>query len=124
MTNTRTRAWAPGDHLAHRFNPELGVGRVTAIDGRTLVVEFPRTGTTLRLAANADTLVPVDAGGAPARERSLLDRLAAGDLDDARDFLTHLDILHLRGEDNITVRWVVHPPVEGSLGIATAINDL
>ena len=60
MTNTRTSAWAPGDHLTHRFNPELGIGRVSAIEGRTLVVEFPRTGTTLRLAAATDALVRVD----------------------------------------------------------------
>ena len=97
MTNTRTRPWAPGDHLTHRFNPELGIGRVTAVDGRTLVVEFPRAKTTLRLAAGADTLVPVDAvTGAAVPERPLLDRLVAADLDDARDFLTQLDILHLR----------------------------
>ena len=97
MTDTRIKAWAPGDHLTHRFNPELGIGRVTAIDGRTLVVEFPNTGSTLRLAAGSDALVPVDAAtGLPAAERSLLDRLALGELDDAGDFLTRLDILHLR----------------------------
>src|SRR5688572_7157594 len=97
MTDTRIKAWAPGDHLTHRFNPELGIGRVTAIDGRTLVVEFPNTGSTLRLAAGSDALVPVDAAtGLPAPERSLLDRLALGELDDAGDFLTRLDILHLR----------------------------
>ena len=97
MTDTRIKAWAPGDHLTHRFNPELGIGRVTAIDGRTLVVEFPNTGSTLRLAAGSDALVPVDAAtGLPAPERPLLDRLALGELDDAGDFLTRLDILHLR----------------------------
>jgi ATP-dependent helicase HepA len=97
MTNTPRRPWAPGDHLTHRFNPELGVGRVTAVDGRSLVVEFPRAKTTLRLAAAADTLVPVDAvTGSAVPERPLLDRLATADLDDARDFLTQLDILHLR----------------------------
>ena len=46
-----SRSWATGDYLTHRFNPELGIGRVTALDGRALVVEFPRSGTTLRLAA-------------------------------------------------------------------------
>src|SRR5688572_26364941 len=97
MTDTRIKAWAPGDHLTHRFNPELGIGRVTAIDGRTLVVEFPNTGSTLRLAAGSDALVQVDAAtGLPAPERSLLDRLTLGELDDAGDFLTRLDILHLR----------------------------
>ena len=89
--------WSVGDHLTHRFNPELGTGRVTAIEGRVLVVHFPHTGTTLRLAATSDALVPrrssrpVQAD----RERSLLERLAAGEIDDTEDFLTRLDILHL-----------------------------
>src|SRR5690242_1068988 len=96
MTDTRSPAWAPGDHLTHRFNPELGIGRVTAIDGRTLVVEFPRTGATLRLAASTDALVRVEPGAAaPPPGRALLDRLARADLDDAGDFLTRLDVLHL-----------------------------
>jgi ATP-dependent helicase HepA len=98
MTNTRrTQAWAPGDHLTHRFNPELGIGRVTALEGRTIVVEFPAAKTTLRLAAGTDALVPVDpTAGAPPLERALLDRLVRSDLDDARDFLIRLDVLHLR----------------------------
>ena len=41
---------------------------MTALDGRALVVEFPRSGTTLRLAANTDALVPVDLSpGRPVR---------------------------------------------------------
>src|SRR5204863_6448541 len=67
-------AWSVGDHLTHRFNPELGTGRITAIDGRVLVVEFPKTGTTLRLAATSDALVP-EAEQARERDRSLLERL-------------------------------------------------
>ena len=51
-------AWSIGDHLTHRFNPELGTGRVTAIEGRVLVVHFPQSGSTLRLAANSDALRP------------------------------------------------------------------
>src|SRR6266576_1706649 len=43
----RIPMWKIGDHLTHRFNPELGVGRVTAIEGRALVVHVPDTGTTL-----------------------------------------------------------------------------
>ena len=50
--------WSVGDHLTHRFNPELGLGRVTAIEGRVLVVHFPHTGATLRLAGSNDALVP------------------------------------------------------------------
>ena len=96
MTDTRPPAWAPGDHLTHRFNPELGIGRVTALDGRTLVVNFPRTGATLRLAASTDALVRVDPGVVPPPPgRALLDRLVRADLDDAGDFLTRLDVLHL-----------------------------
>jgi ATP-dependent helicase HepA len=58
----------PGDYLTHRHNPDLGIGRVIALDGRALVVEFPRPGTTLRLAANSDALIPVDLSpGRPVR---------------------------------------------------------
>lgn len=87
-------AWSVGDHLTHRFNSELGTGTVTAVQGRVIVVRFPADGSTLRMAANSDALVP---GAAPARhrDRSLVDRLAAGDVDETEDFLTRLDILHL-----------------------------
>ena len=87
-------AWSVGDDLTHRFNPELGSGRVTAIEGRVLVVHFPHTETTLRLAATSDALVP-EAEQWRRREPSLLERLAAGESDDTEDFLTRLDILHL-----------------------------
>jgi ATP-dependent helicase HepA len=79
--------WQPGDYLTHRFNPELGVGRVTAIDARTLVVEFPRSRTTLRLAGGTDALVPVDlSAGRPVRlnatreETTVVARLPDGTL--------------------------------------------
>ena len=86
-------AWSVGDHLTHRFNAELGTGRVTAIEGRALVVHFPSSGTTLRLAAHSDALVPY--AETPQRDWSLIERLAAGDVDDTEDFLTRLDVLHL-----------------------------
>ena len=91
-------AWSVGDHLTHRFNPELGTGRVTAIEGRVLVVHFPHTGATLRLAASSDALVSEAEQSSRAkqsRDRSLLERLAAGEVDETEDFLTRLDILHL-----------------------------
>ncbi len=41
---------------------------MSALEARALVVEFPRTGATLRLAADTDALVPVDLGpGRPVR---------------------------------------------------------
>ena len=59
--------WHTGDHLTHRFNPELGIGRVTAVEGRALVVHFPRTGKTLRIAASSEALKRVDESGAAVR---------------------------------------------------------
>ena len=60
--------WSIGNYLTHRFNPELGIGRVTALEGRALVVEFPRSERRLRLAANTDALIPVDlSSGRPVR---------------------------------------------------------
>jgi ATP-dependent helicase HepA len=125
--------WTRGAYLTHRFNPELGIGRVTALEGRALVVEFPRAGSKLRLAANTDALVPIDLSpGRPVRvtatreettvamrredgslllanehvaaahelwplelEGALVERLALGDLDEVKDFLTRLNVLHL-----------------------------
>lgn len=52
--------WTEGDYLTHRFNPELGVGLVRAVEGRALVVHFARTGKTLRIAANSDALAKVN----------------------------------------------------------------
>jgi ATP-dependent helicase HepA len=65
---TPGRTWTPGDLLTHRFNPELGIGRVTALDGRVVVAEFPHTGTTLRFGADTEALMPVDLSvGRPVR---------------------------------------------------------
>ena len=60
------RTWAAGDLLTHRFNPELGVGRVAQVDGRALVVEFPKAKTRLRIASNSDALTPATVDNAPA----------------------------------------------------------
>ena len=60
--------WNLGDYLTHRFNPDLGIGRITAIENRAIVVEFSRSGTTLRLASTTDALVPIDLSpGRPVR---------------------------------------------------------
>ena len=87
-------AWSVGDHLTHRFNADLGTGCVTAIEGRVLLVHFPQGGATLRLAAASDALVP-ETERLLRRDRTMLERLAAGEIDDTQDFLTRLDILHL-----------------------------
>ncbi len=63
----------------------MGIGRVTALEGRALVVEFPRSGARLRLAANSDALIPVDLSpGRPVRitatreETTVTERLPDG----------------------------------------------
>jgi ATP-dependent helicase HepA len=89
------RPWTTGDYLTHRFNPELGVGRVTAVEGRAIVVDFPLTGATLRIAANSDALTRVasDAGdpipGAPPARPGYVTA------DDPADVVIHDDIRRL-----------------------------
>ena len=51
--------WKPGARLIHRYNPALGTGRIRAVEGRTVVVEFPGSDTVLRLAAGTDALRPL-----------------------------------------------------------------
>jgi ATP-dependent helicase HepA len=93
---TARRTWTLGDRLAHRHNPDLGVGRVVEVQERAVVVEFP-DGTRLRLAEASDALVavaeedpgPLDPTGA------LVERLAAGEVDPLADFAIRLDALHL-----------------------------
>ena len=59
MSDTQPIAWQVGDRLVHRFNTDLGPGRVVAVEGRTLVVEFPASATTLRIAGASDALEPL-----------------------------------------------------------------
>ena len=89
-------AWKPGDRLRHEHNPELGTGRVVAVEGRTLSVTF-ETGATLRLSAQAPALHrvgPEDAGPLDPRA-DLVARLAAATLDSVEDLALRLDALHL-----------------------------
>jgi ATP-dependent helicase HepA len=68
------------------------------VEGRTLVVEFPSSGKRLRLAAAADALeriAPERASWPTRREAALFNRLAHGDVDEAKDFLLRLEVLHL-----------------------------
>ena len=51
--------WKVGDHLSHRYNSDLGPGRVSGLLGRQVVVEFPDAGETLSFAASSDALVPL-----------------------------------------------------------------
>lgn len=51
--------WKPGDRVTHRFHAELGPGRITAVQGRRLQVEFPDAGETLIFASGTDGLVPL-----------------------------------------------------------------
>ena len=52
--------WKTGDRLIHRFNPDLGPGRVVRVEKRTVVVQFPRAESELRLAVDSDALEPVE----------------------------------------------------------------
>jgi ATP-dependent helicase HepA len=52
--------WKPGDRLTHRENPGLGPGRVVAVSGRAVDVEFPASGTRLRLAADSPALAALE----------------------------------------------------------------
>jgi ATP-dependent helicase HepA len=52
--------WKPGDLLSHRHNPELGIGRVVAVEPRALRVVFPRRGVTLTLSLSSADLAAAD----------------------------------------------------------------
>jgi len=60
--------WKAGDRLAHRYNSDLGPGRVIDVSGRRLRVEFPDHQEILSFAVNADALAPLElASGSRAR---------------------------------------------------------
>ena len=88
--------WTKGDRVMHRDNPALGVGRVVALEGRTLVVEFPDAATTLRFGAATDALAEVGAEGVPAFDDAPLERLARGDVGSIDAFAVRLDAMHLQ----------------------------
>ena len=89
--------WKVGDRLTHRHNPELGPGRVVSVEGRSVRVEFPAGGVTLRLASDGAALVPLspDDPGPTDLRSDLVERLAAGDVDPVEDLALRLDGLHL-----------------------------
>jgi ATP-dependent helicase HepA len=57
-------AFRENDKLFHKFNPDLGPGRVEKVEGRRIVVYFPEAETRLTLAADdkALRLLPLGAG--------------------------------------------------------------
>jgi ATP-dependent helicase HepA len=81
--------WNAGDAVRHRHNPEMGIGRIVAVEGRAVVVEFP-SGERLRIAAASEALVP----GAQLEDDVVM-RLARGESDPVADFANRLDALHL-----------------------------
>jgi ATP-dependent helicase HepA len=83
-------AWAPGDRLTHRFNPDLGPGLVEAVEDRAVVVHFPNTDTVLRLAADSDAICPLRffAGGRAVILSSLEQVIIEGDGEPGRLRLT------------------------------------
>jgi ATP-dependent helicase HepA len=52
-------AFRVDDKLFHKFNPDLGPGRVEKVDGRRIVVFFPAADTRLTLAADDHALRPM-----------------------------------------------------------------
>ena len=96
--------WKIDDRVTHRYNTDLGVGRVAALEGRNLVVEFAQTKTVLRFGAATDALIPWDERGLPAPSDSPVERLALGDLSSLDAFSVRLDAKHLaasRGSDDL-----------------------
>ena len=87
--------WKIDDRVTHRFNTDLGVGRIAAVEGRNVVVEFVETKTVLRFGAATDALVRWDERGIPATDDSPVERLALGDVGTLDAFSVRLDAMHL-----------------------------
>jgi ATP-dependent helicase HepA len=87
--------WKIDDRVTHRYNTDLGVGRVAALEGRNLVVEFAQTNTVLRFGAGTDALIPWDERGGPSPSDSPVERLALGDVGSVDAFSVRVDAAHL-----------------------------
>jgi ATP-dependent helicase HepA len=87
--------WKIDDRVTHRFNTDLGVGRVAALEGRNVVVEFADTQTVLRFGATTDALVPWNERELPSPDDSPVERLALGDVGSLDAFSVRLDAMHL-----------------------------
>jgi hypothetical protein len=87
--------WKIDDRVTHRYNTDLGVGRVAALEGRNVVVEFVETKTVLRFGAATDALVPWNERNLPSPDESPVERLAFGDVGPLDAFSVRLDAMHL-----------------------------
>jgi ATP-dependent helicase HepA len=87
--------WKIDDRVTHRYNTDLGVGRVAALEGRNVVVEFVETKTVLRFGAATDALVPWNERNLPSPDDSPVERLAFGDVAALDAFSVRLDAMHL-----------------------------
>jgi len=126
--------WKTGDRVSHRFNPDLGAGRIVAVEGRMLEVEFPGAETRLRLMADSDALAPVDLrpgqlvraepGGETARLARRLDG-GAWELEDGRT-AAETDLWPLEVGDTPLDRlaWGDIDPVEGFANRLDALHLL
>ncbi|MEO7157763.1 MAG: SNF2-related protein, partial [Vicinamibacterales bacterium] len=89
-----------------------------AVDKRALVVEFPRTDTTLRLAANAEALLPVDLPvGRPVRVTSTNEETTIARVGDAGTFV-------LANGRTVAAHELWPLELEGALLEKLAIGDL
>ena len=87
--------WKLDDRVVHANNPGLGVGRVAALEGRTVVVAFDEAETTLRFGAETDALRAWDPKRTVRTEDSPVERLARGAIDPIDAFAMRLDAMHL-----------------------------
>jgi ATP-dependent helicase HepA len=87
--------WKIDDRVTHRYNTDLGVGRVAAVEGRSVVVEFAGTNTVLRFGAATDALVPWDERSVAILPDAPVERLALGDVASLDAFSIRLDAMHL-----------------------------
>src|SRR5262245_38856980 len=87
--------WKVDDRVIHANNPGLGVGRVAALEGRTVVVAFEASETPLRFGLESDALRAWDPRTAARSVDSPVERLARGAIDPLDAFATRLDAMHL-----------------------------
>ena len=87
--------WKIDDRVIHANNPGLGVGRVAALEGRTVVVAFDGADAPLRFGAETDALRAWDPRLAARSEDSPVERLARGAIDPIDAFAVRLDAMHL-----------------------------